>query len=63
MDDQGKAQWVRVADVFVIGPLMLWAGLELGERKHPARGTALALIGLATVAYNGLNYIRLRGQP
>ena len=47
------------ADVFVIGPLMFWGGMKL-RGKHPKRGTMLALLGGATILYNGRNYLRLR---
>ena len=54
-----KAQPVRLADVFIIGPLMVWGGLSLAK-KHPRRGGALALMGVGTVLYNGNNYLKLR---
>ena len=53
-----KAQLVRLADVFCVGPLMLWGGLRLGG----AAGYTLALLGIATVVYNGRNYLEVRGQ-
>lgn len=59
IDAQGKTQGIRLADVFLIGPLMMWGGAELAER-HPVRGHVLALFGLATIGYNARNYLRLR---
>ncbi len=50
-----KPQAVRLADVWMIGPLMLWGGVELSGR-YPYRGYALAGLGIATVVYNLRNY-------
>lgn len=52
-----KAQWVRVLDVILIGPLMVWGGVALADR-HRLAGGALVLFGVATVWYNGRNYLR-----
>lgn len=54
-----KAQSVRLADVFFIGPLMFWAGVKL-SREHAALGPVLAALGVGTVLYNGRNYLRIR---
>jgi hypothetical protein len=56
-----KAQNVRLVDVFLIGPLMFWAGWKL-SRNYPVRGRFLTVSGAATVAYNGYNYYRLKNQ-
>ena len=52
---------LRLSDVFVIGPLMMWGGMTL-MRQHPLRGRVLAISGAATIFYNGYNYLRLRDQ-
>lgn len=51
-----KPQAVRLADVFIIGPLMLWGGLKLRE-DYPTAGPLLAFLGAATVFYNGRNWV------
>ncbi len=51
-----KPQAVRIADVFIIGPLMLWAGLKL-RKDYPTAGPLLAFFGGATVFYNGRNWV------
>lgn len=53
--ETGKAQWVRVADIFVIGPLMVAGGFALG-RKHPVAGLLLTLFGVGTSFYNARNW-------
>ncbi len=54
-----KTQWIRLADVFIIGPLMVWGGYALRERNSKAGNTLMAM-GAGTVAYNGRNYLRVR---
>ena len=49
-----KSQLVRLMDVFVFGPLMIQASRT--QRGKYFR-TALFLIGLGTVLYNGVNYL------
>ncbi len=50
-----KSQSVRVADVFFIGPLMIWGGLRL-RGEYPAAGAILAGLGGATIVYNARNW-------
>ncbi len=59
IDKPSKTQEIRLADVFVIGPLMVWGGMKT-RGKNPRLGNMLALMGAATVLYNGRNYLRLR---
>lgn len=53
-----KAQTVRLADIAIIGPLMVWAGWKL-SKAYPMRGQFLAVSGAATIFYNGYNYLRI----
>jgi hypothetical protein len=58
------AQGLRLADVFAIGPLMVWAGYKLSKEadsKTNTAGVLLAVLGAGTVYYNGYNYLRHRG--
>lgn len=62
--EAGKSQWVRLLDVFVLGPFMIWYALATagggGESELPV-GAALALFvgGVLTILYNGLNWLRI----
>lgn len=58
--DYGKSQWVRLADVVFVGPLMIWGGTALHKKSRVA-GWALGIVGAATIALNGYNFIRFGG--
>ena len=49
-------QSVRLADVFLIGPIVIYAGFKIGLKSW--LGMALILIGLGTIVYNGVNYLK-----
>lgn len=54
----GKSQNVRLLDVVVVGPLMIWAGT-----KGPKDANLLLLlvaIGAATITFNGRNWLEIR---
>lgn len=54
-----KAQIVRLADVFLIGPLMVYGALHL-PAATPGQKVGrflLAAAGAATIAFNGRNYL------
>ena len=50
-----KSQRVRVLDVLVLGPFMVWAASQW-ELPRWAR-TGLAIGGVATILYNAENYL------
>ena len=52
-----KTQAIRLADVFFIGPVMIYAGDKLERRGDRILGAVLALLGAATVIYNAKNYV------
>lgn len=54
-----KTQTIRLADVFLIGPLMVWGGWKLRD-SHPVAGPALMALGGATVIYNGRNWLKVQ---
>ena len=57
MATTSKTQAIRLLDVFVFGPLMIQAGRS---HKSDYFSTALTLIGLGTIIYNGANYLQER---
>jgi hypothetical protein len=52
-----KTQTIRLLDVFVIGPVMVAAGRRLQKDAPSNLGSALIFFGVATIVYNGMNYI------
>lgn len=53
-----KSQRMRIFDVVVLGPLMIWGGAKAGGLG----GTALAFFGVTTMFYNARNYRRVRNM-
>ena len=53
-----KSQGMRLFDIVVLGPLMIWGGAKAGG----LRGTALAVFGVTTMYYNARNYARVRAM-
>jgi hypothetical protein len=56
-----KSQWVRLLDVFVLGPFMIWYALmTAGDAAALPAGAAVALFvsGVLTIVYNGSNWLR-----
>lgn len=58
---RGKSQSVRLLDVFVLGPFMVYYAATTEEQPDWMRA-ALAFSGLATSVYNGANYLRIKRQ-
>lgn len=56
-----KGQAVRLVDVFVLGPFMMWVGIRARGIPDPARAIMI-MSGASTVVFNGANYLRLRDQ-
>jgi hypothetical protein len=54
-----KTQTVRLIDVFILGPFMIWAGMQL---QNDFAKVAMIGSGLATMYYNGNNYLIRRNQ-
>ena len=49
-----KTQLIRLADVAYIGPFMLYAATKLKGQDRQI----MAALGLATIIYNGINFIK-----
>jgi hypothetical protein len=50
----GKSQGIRLMDVFLLGPFMVWAGAR--SQLPPWARTFLIGAGVATILYNAWNY-------
>ena len=53
-----KSQQVRLIDVFLLGPAMVYVALQAKKAPPLIRGF-VAVSGVATTFYNGINYIEL----
>jgi hypothetical protein len=49
-----KSQWVRLGDVFLFGPFLIWLGLR---EKILWIKVVLIILGTTTIAYNLRNFI------
>lgn len=52
-----KSQTIRLVDVAVIGPAMVWAAVDLRQTR-PWLANLLAFFGVTTIGYNAYNYYR-----
>lgn len=55
----GKAQAVRVLDVVVFGPVLLWVAAQRRSLTEWERW-AVGLIGLGTILYNWWHYAQIK---
>lgn len=56
--DQVKAQPIRLVDVFILGPFMIWSGMNAKTIPKWAQ-VGLVIAGTATIVYNGSNFLQL----
>ncbi len=52
-------QWVRIFDVFVLGPLMLYIAYT-AKGVRPIPKLVLGMSGLMTMLYNGQRYLQIQ---
>lgn len=51
-----KSQWIRLIDIFILGPLMIWVGWQQWLDTGLA-GLAIVFFGATTITYNLRNYL------
>lgn len=54
-DRISKSQVIRILDVVLIGPLMIWGGYKTGGGV----GALLGVLGATTIALNAYNYFEV----
>lgn len=59
--DEELAQYVRILDVFAIGPLMIYAGLKAESLPKWAK-LGLIFFGVTTIGYNAMNYFSVSAE-
>lgn len=52
-----KSQAVRLLDIFIIGPFLLFYALKTRPQATVEEFTALLIIAILTILYNGYNYL------
>ncbi len=57
IEQVSKAQYVRLLDVFLLGPAMIVAGTSKKNKMDKNLKTLLLLTGVGTVIYNGGNWL------
>lgn len=55
-----KAQAIRLADVFFIGPFMIYSAYK--KKLSKADRATLVGLGIATIVYNGINYLKQQNE-
>jgi hypothetical protein len=53
-----QTQYIRLADVFVIAPILVYTGVKYYDVMPKHLAIALIVIGVATAVYNGNNYLK-----
>lgn len=57
VDEYQKSQTIRLIDVFIIAPVLVYAGIKHREQMGNILSNALILFGTATAYYNAKNYL------
>ena len=53
-----KSQEVRLIDLFVIAPFLIYVGVKYKKNLPKIVSAGLIITGLATAIYNGNNYLK-----
>lgn len=56
-----KSQWVRLLDVFVLGPFMIYYAIVTAAEVGWEMAAGLFFAGVLTILYNGMNYVGAAG--
>lgn len=54
--DPVQGQLMRLADVFILGPYMVWTARDV---QHEYLRLGMTLLGIGTIIYNGYNLLRI----
>jgi hypothetical protein len=55
IEQVSKGQWIRLVDVFFLGPLMIYAGSR--KKLGTPVDALLIFFGVTTIYYNAQNYL------
>lgn len=57
-----KAQGVRLFDVFLLGPALIWLGACANRDLRPWEKAGLVIVGAGTILYNGANFLQIEAE-
>jgi hypothetical protein len=55
-----KSQQIRLIDVFVIAPFLVYTGVKYKKSLPSIVSNSLIVLGVLTAVYNGNNYLKNR---
>ncbi len=55
-----KTQWVRIIDIFVYGPYLIYLALHNNYTFSEYEKLLLLFLGATTISYNARNYLHYR---
>lgn len=58
--DSQIVQFVRIIDVFVLGPLLIWTAAT--QKMHPVLRATLLISGVSTIVFNAANFLEVRDK-
>jgi hypothetical protein len=57
--DKGKMQWIRLIDIFFLGPFMIYYAIITQANIKPLYAYLLAFFGATTILVNAYYYIKI----
>jgi hypothetical protein len=54
---ESKTQFVRLLDVFIYGPLLIYIGFDKSNNLNEIIRIVLLLMGATTISYNARNFL------
>ncbi len=57
--DKGKMQWVRLIDIFFLGPFMIYYAIMTQTTIEPLYAYSLAFFGVGTILFNAYFYVKI----
>ncbi len=59
MTSEGKWQWIRLVDVFFLGPFMIWYAFHTRNIMAIEHVAILMFFGITTILVNAYFYVKL----
>ena len=59
-DSHEKTQFVRLLDVFVYGPILIYIALDSSNNLNNIFKIILIIMGATTISYNAKNFLKIK---